>query len=91
MLERPSKSHDDRRTAGYFLRELRSLLRTLDYHTEPLYIGKKTLLRSKGYKWEMHVVLYEKPSGIGERRVCRVHHAYTPRATFVADICDTAR
>jgi predicted trehalose synthase len=44
MLERPSESHDDRRTAGYFLRDLRALLRTLDYHAEPLYIGKKTPL-----------------------------------------------
>jgi hypothetical protein len=42
MLERPSESHDDRRTTGYFLRDLRALLHTLDYHAEPLYIGKKT-------------------------------------------------
>jgi hypothetical protein len=34
MLERPSESHDDGRTSGYFPRELRSLLRTLDYHDE---------------------------------------------------------
>jgi hypothetical protein len=51
MLERPSESHDDRGTTGYFSRELRSLLCTLDYHTEPLFVGKKTPLHSKGYKW----------------------------------------
>jgi hypothetical protein len=90
MLERPSESHDDRRTAGYFLRELRSLLHNLDYHAEPLYNGRKTPLRGKGYKWEVHVVLYEKPSGTGEHRVCRVHHASAPRATFATDIRDAA-
>jgi hypothetical protein len=36
MLERPTESHDDERIAGYFSRELRSLLCTLDYHAEPL-------------------------------------------------------
>jgi hypothetical protein len=91
MLERPSKSHDDERIAGYFPRELRSLLCTLDYHGEPLYFGKMTPLRSKGYKWEVHVVLYEKPRGTGERRVRRVHHASAPRATFVAGIHDATR
>jgi hypothetical protein len=69
MLESPSESHDGGRTAGYFLRELRSLLSTLDYRAEPLYIGNKTPLRSKGYKWEEHVVLYEKPRGTGEQHV----------------------
>jgi hypothetical protein len=91
MLERPSESHDDERIAGYFPRELRSLLCTLDYHGEPLYFGKMTPLRSKGYKWEVHVVLYEKPRGTGERRVRRVHHASAPRATFVAGIHDATR
>jgi hypothetical protein len=90
MLERPSKSHDDGRMAGYFLRELRSLLHTLDYHAEPLYIGKKTPLRSKGYKWEVHIILYEKPRGTREQRVHRVHHASALRATFTADIHDAA-
>jgi hypothetical protein len=69
MLER-TWAHDDGRIAGYFPKELRSLLRTLDYHTKPLYAGKKTPLRSKGYKWEVHVVLYEKPRGTGECRIC---------------------
>jgi hypothetical protein len=86
MLERPSESHGDGRTAGYFSRELRSLLCTLDYHAETLYIGKKTPLRSKGYKWEVHVVMYEKPRGTGERRVRRVHHASAPRSTFAVGI-----
>jgi hypothetical protein len=91
MLERPSKSHDDRRTTGYFLRELRSLLFTFDYHTEPLYIGKKSTLCGKGYKWEVLVVLYEKPIGTGEHLVHRVHHTSAPRATFVAGIYDATR
>jgi hypothetical protein len=91
MLERLSKSHDDRSTTVYFLKELRPLLHTLDYHTEPLYVGKKTPLRSNGYKWEVHVALYEKPRGTRERRVCRVHHAFALRATFTAGICDAAR
>jgi hypothetical protein len=91
MLERPSESHDVRKTASYFPRELRLLLRTLEYHAEPLYVGKKTPLRSKGYKWEVHVVLYEKPRGTGEHRVCRVHHASASRATFTTGIHDAAR
>jgi hypothetical protein len=90
MLERPLESHDDGRTTGYFLRELRSLLRTLDYHAESLYVGKKTPLRSKGYKWEVHVVLYEKPRGTGECHVRRVHHASALRATFEVGIRDAA-
>jgi hypothetical protein len=90
MLERPSESHDDGRTAGYFLRELRSLLHTLDYHAEPLYIGNKTPLHRKGYKWEERVVLYEKSRGTGEHRVRLVHHASAPRATFAVGIHDAA-
>jgi hypothetical protein len=69
MLERASESHDDGKKAGYFSRDLRSLLHTLHYHVEPLYVGRKTPLRRKGYKWKVHVVLYEKPRGTGERRV----------------------
>jgi hypothetical protein len=69
MLERPSESHDDGRTAGYFLRESRSQLRTLDNRAKPPYIGNKTPLCSKGYRWEEHVVLYEKPRGTGEQHV----------------------
>jgi hypothetical protein len=53
MLERSSKSHNDGKTVGYFSRELRSLLHTLNYHVEPLDINKKTPLCSKGYKWEV--------------------------------------
>jgi hypothetical protein len=86
MLERPSESHDDERN-GWLLPE-RSLLHTLDDHAEPLYIDKKTPLCSKGHEWEVHMVLYEKPRGTGERRVCRVHHASAPRATFEAGIHD---
>jgi hypothetical protein len=41
MLERSSESHDNRRTADYFLRELRSLLRTLDYHAEPSTLARR--------------------------------------------------
>jgi hypothetical protein len=66
------------------------MLYTLDYHTEALYIGKRTPLHSKGYKWEMHVVLHVKPRGSGECRVHRVHHASAVRATFVASIRDIA-
>jgi hypothetical protein len=90
MLERPSESHDNGRTAGYFLRKLRSLRHTLDYHTEPLYVSKKTPLCGKGYKWEVHVILYEKPRGNGEHCVHRVYHAFAPRATFVVGIYDVA-
>jgi hypothetical protein len=45
------------------------------HHVEPLYIGKKTPLHDKGYKWEVNVVIYENPRGTGERRVHPVHHA----------------
>jgi hypothetical protein len=90
MLERPSESHNDGKTASYFPRELRLMLRTLDYHTKPLYVGKKTPLHSKGYKWEVHTALYKKPRGTGECRVHRVHHASAPRATFMAGIRDAA-
>jgi hypothetical protein len=90
MLERTSESHDDGRMAGYFPRELRSLLHTLDYHVEPLYISKKIPLHRKGQKWEVHVVLYEKARGTREHRVHRVHHASAPRATFAIGIRDTA-
>jgi hypothetical protein len=55
MLEMPSVSHDDGRTPSYFPRELRSLLHTLDYHAEPLYIGRMIPLCGQGYKWEVHV------------------------------------
>jgi hypothetical protein len=48
MLERPSESQDDGRIAGYFPRELRSLLCTLDYHAKPIYIGKKTPTTQQG-------------------------------------------
>jgi hypothetical protein len=89
LFERPSESNDNGRTATYFSRELRSLLCTLDYHTKPLYIGRKTPLRGKGYKWEVHVVLYEKPRGAAKHHVHRVHHTSALRATFMVGICDT--
>jgi hypothetical protein len=90
MLERPSESHNDGMIASYFPRELRSMLHIVDYHTEPLYVVKKTPLRKKGYKWEVHVALYEKPSGMGGRRVCRVHDVCAPKATFTVGIRDAA-
>jgi hypothetical protein len=69
---------------------LRSLLNALDYHAKPLYISKKTPLCNKDYKWEVHVVLYEKLRGTREHHVCRVHHASAPRATFMVGIHDAA-
>jgi hypothetical protein len=65
MFHRPSESHNEGKTTGYFLRKLRSLLNALDYHNEPLYLDKKAPLRNRGYKWEVHVVLYEKIVGTG--------------------------
>jgi hypothetical protein len=58
MLHRPLESNDDGRMAGYFLRELRPLIHTLDYHAEPLYIGRKTPLCGKSYK------SYQNPNSI---------------------------
>jgi hypothetical protein len=42
MLDRPEESHNEGNIVGYFPRKLRSLLNALDYHDEPLYLGKKT-------------------------------------------------
>jgi hypothetical protein len=72
ILESTSESHDDGRMIGYFLRELRSLLCTLDYHAEPLYIGRKTPLRGKGYKWEVHV-----PCSLSAPHLCTKSHLHS--------------
>jgi hypothetical protein len=45
---------------------------------------------NSGYKWEMHVVLYEKTRGTREHRIRQVHHASTTKATFEAGIHDAA-
>jgi hypothetical protein len=90
MLERPSESHNGGKTTGFFPRELRSLLNVVDYHNEPLYIGMKTPLCNRGYKWEVHVVLYENTKGTGEHRVSHVHHASAPTTTFEEGIHDVA-
>jgi hypothetical protein len=90
LLERPSDSHNDEKIAGYFLKKLRSMLNALYCHDEPLYFDKKTSLRNRGYMWEVYVVLYEKTTCTGERLVCHVHHATTPRATFEVSINDVA-
>jgi hypothetical protein len=63
MLERPSESRNNKKTIDYFPRELRSLLNALNYHIKPLYVGRNNPLRNKGYKWEVHMVLYEKTRG----------------------------
>jgi hypothetical protein len=66
------------------------MLSVFGYHNAPLYLGKQTPLRSKGYMWEMHVVLYEKPM---TDRIChthRIHHASAPRANSNAGIWDAA-
>jgi hypothetical protein len=41
----------------------------LERPSESLYVGKKIPLWNKGYKWDVHVVLYEKPKCTGEHRV----------------------
>jgi hypothetical protein len=86
LLERPQEAHYDGKNVGYFLRTLKRMLSVFGYHNAPLYLGKQTPLRSKGYMWEMHVVLYEKPM---TDRIChthRIHHASAPRANSNAGI-----
>jgi hypothetical protein len=51
------------------------------------HVGTDGLLQ----EWEVHAVLFEKPRGTGERRVCRVHHTSAPRATFAVGIRHAAR
>jgi hypothetical protein len=90
LLERPQEAHYDGKNVGYFLRTLKRMLSVFGYHNAPLYLGKQTPLRSKGYMWEMHVVLYEKPM---TDRIChthRIHHASAPRANSNAGIRDAA-
>jgi hypothetical protein len=86
VLERPHEAHCDGKNTGYFPRTLKWMLSVFGYHDTPLYFGKQILLRSRGDMWEVHVVLCEKPTTDGIRRICRIHHAYAPMATFNAGI-----
>jgi hypothetical protein len=91
LLERPQEVHNDEKKAGYFPRTLKWMLSVFGYHDAPLYFGKQTLLRSRGYMWNVHVVLYEKPMTNGIRHICRIHHDSAPQATFNVGIRDAAR
>jgi hypothetical protein len=79
LLERPQEAHCDGKNVGYFLRTLKWMLSIFGYHDAPLYFGKQTPLRSRGYMWKVHVVLYEKPTTNGICHICRIHHASAPR------------
>jgi hypothetical protein len=91
LLERPQEAHCDEKIAGYFLWTLKWMLSVFGYHDAPLYFRKHSLLHSRGYMWEVHVVLYEKPMNDGIHHIHRIHHASTPRATFNVGIQDATR
>jgi hypothetical protein len=90
LLERPLEADCDGTNAGYFLRTLKWMLSFFGYHDAPLYIRKQTQLWSRGYMWEVHILLHEKPTTDGICRICRIHHFYTLRATFNTGIRDAA-
>jgi hypothetical protein len=90
LLERSQEAHDGK-NAWYFSRTLKWMLLVICYHDTPFYFGKQTPLQSRGYMWEVHVVLYEKHTIDRIRRIRRIHHASAPRATFNIGIQDAAR
>jgi hypothetical protein len=91
LLERAQEAHCDEKNAWYFLRTLKWILSVFGYHDAPLYFRKQTPLWSRGYMWEVHVVLYEKPMTDGIRCIHVIHHASAPRDTFNAGIWDAVR
>jgi hypothetical protein len=82
LLEGPQEAHCDGKNAVHFPRTLKWMHSVFGYHDAPLYFGKQTLLRSRGYMWKVHVVLYEKPTTDGICRIRHIHHASVPRATL---------
>ncbi|GJN31813.1 hypothetical protein PR202_gb20259 [Eleusine coracana subsp. coracana] len=84
------EAHSTGLHAGYFPRILRYLLQGLGYHDPPQYVGTRTPLRGGDYAWKVEVMLYEKATDDGIRRVRRVHFATTRRATFDTGISDAA-
>jgi hypothetical protein len=57
LLVRQQEADYNRKNAGYFPRTLKWMLLVFGYHDAPLYFGKQTPLQSRGYMWEVHVVL----------------------------------
>jgi hypothetical protein len=83
-------AHNNGKNARYFPRTLKWMLSVFGCHDAPFYFGKQTPLQSRGYMWEVHVVLYEKPTTDRICRIHHIHHACAPRATFNAGILDVA-
>jgi hypothetical protein len=87
----PQESYSDGRHAGYFMRVVRTLLRSPGYYEAPLYIVTPTLPCSSTYVWNVCVVLYKKATTDHICRTHQVHEVADPRATLRAGIRDAAR
>jgi hypothetical protein len=68
----PTESHNDGQDAGYFPRTLRTMLLALGSSEPPLLIRTLRLLRGNSYLSRVHVVIYERPTTDGIRRIRQV-------------------
>jgi hypothetical protein len=57
---KPTESHNDGQSTGYFLRTLRMLVLLLGYSEPSLFDGTPRLLRGNTYLWHVWVVLYDR-------------------------------
>jgi hypothetical protein len=55
----PTKSHSDGQNAGYFPRNLWTVLLALGSSEPPLFIRTPRLLHGNSYLWHVRVMIYE--------------------------------
>jgi hypothetical protein len=60
----PTESHSDGQNAGYFLRNLRTMLLALGSREPPLFIRTQRMLHGNSYLWCVRVVIYKRPQPI---------------------------
>jgi hypothetical protein len=87
----PTKSHSDGQNAGYFPRNLWTVLLALGSSEPPLFIRTPRLLHGNSYLWHVRVMIYEWP--MTDRIYCirQVVEALAPRWTFKAGMREASR
>jgi hypothetical protein len=69
------ESHSDGQNAGYFPRNLRTVLLVLGSSEPLLFMGTPTLLCGNSYHWRVRVVIYERSITDRIHRICQVVEA----------------
>jgi hypothetical protein len=87
----PTEFHSDGQHAGYFPRNLQTLLSSLGFGEPPLFIDTTRLLHGNSYMWHVCVIIYERAMTDHICRIRQVIEASTPSWTFEGGMRDVVR